>query len=254
MADRTKTSLVAASLFAGLLLTGCAEQEEALLFLHTPMWPDGEEKGTLACTADESSDEHLLRGFLDISFYSAYALPGVLQNNLLTTNAADNNSGIENGEVQIVDADVRLGMPQAPEIIDAIEGQNEALVKFTVNVASDSIPAGERYGIIAEVVTPETTEALEAQILSRFDPEVRIELLANVVVNAKRTGGNSGKLGMIKTREYTYPIELCYGCLTTCMSCPGNVCPPEGAIGWYGGVCGNAQDAMLVPFQCAEDQ
>jgi hypothetical protein len=252
MADRTKTSLVAASLLGGLLLTGCAEQEEALIFLHAPAWPDAEDGGFKSCSVDPASDTYLPRGLLDISFYSAYDMPGIIFNNLLPTAASDNSSGIPNAEVQMIDADVRLAMPQAEDVIDGVEAQDEALVKFSVNMASNSIEAGERHGILVEVVTPETTEALEGQVLGAYGSGVKIELLANVVINAKRAGGSGGKLGLIQTREFTFPIDLCHGCLRSCLACPGGVCPPEGVTDWFGGVCRNAQDALLIPYQCAE--
>jgi hypothetical protein len=183
-------------------------------------------------------------------------MPGIIYNNLASTNAEGNDTQIENAEVQLLDADIRLEMPQDDTIIDALEAENQALVEFKVNMPTNSIEPAERHAILLEVVTPSTTAAMRPLIREGYcggggDCDVRIELLAHVVVNAKRTG-SSDKFGIIHTREFTYPIDLCDGCLGSCELCPGGVCPPGGVTEWIGGVCGNAQDAALYPIECAE--
>lgn len=248
------SALLAASVLTTLLASGCAEEQEALIFLHAPAWPSD-----YSCGVDPASDIYLPRGKLDVMFSGGYQMPGVLLNNLVPTSPTDNANGVENNEIQLVDAEVRLEMPQDPDIIDSIEAQSTALVEFVQSYPSNSVGPGERHAVLIEAIPAPTAAALRDSIVAGYcggDPQTcgnnfSIEVLAGVVFNAKRHA-SSGKRSLIHSREFTFPIDLCYGCLIDCSSCDGGQCP-SGTTSWVGGVCDVAQDNWVTPAACAQE-
>ena len=230
-------------LAATLVATGCAREQESLIVRHSPTWSDGE------CRIDAGNDTALLTGVLDLSQGTAYLMPLIIQNQLLSEAPDTSNNGIDNGEVQIVGADVTLRMPQAPEVLDSVAGQNGAFVEFSVDLASVSVASGQRAGITVEVISQGASDALATAIQQELPENSQPTILADVVVRASRTGNKVGAVGEIDSRTYTFPIRLCFDCLLTCSTCNDGQCPTE-SRGFVGGVCGNAQDALIAPGGC----
>jgi hypothetical protein len=230
--------------------TACAGEQESLIVTHAPIWPASGD-----CVVDAGQNTGMLSGTLDLSFGTPYMMPAILVNQLAPQQAGNQNSGIDNSEVQLSSADVDLELPQAPDIIGGLSEINDALVDFRVPLATVSIPGGARHGVAVEVVPRATALAL-AEDVARFQPDTPIvegaptvlRLLANVTFNASRTGNTSGRIGTVQSRTFSFPIDVCIGCMIDCSTCPGRTCP-ENPI-WEGFICGNAQDAPLVPAQC----
>lgn len=240
MDQRTKKVAPGVVLLGALALCGCADQQESLIVLHSPAWGD---EG--ACVVDPGNDTALALGVLDVSVHTPYMLPVILQNQLV---ADDTAGGIDNGEMQLRSADVVLSMSQQPEIIDALEAQDPALVDFNTPLPTVSLPSGSRQGILLEVVSRAAAEALDAE-LAALEAGSRPILSVEVTINARRTGNAVGGIGEVAAREYIFPIQICSGCLLTCATCAGQQCPLE-STGVVGGVCGNAQDLPYAPSGC----
>lgn len=232
------------SMLAGL--SGCADNQESLIVLHAPLWEDD---GACAVT---DSEEALLQGLLDVGFGTPYVMPALLMNNSTAQNPQTNNSGTDTNEIQLLDADVKLVFPQAPEIHDALKAMNSALVDFNVRLSANSIPPGATSGVLVEVIPQQTSAALATEIVSRFGPSARVTAVAEVTFHGSRSGNEIGKVGGIDAREFTFPITLCSGCLVSCVDCPMAQCP-VGTSSYVGGVCGNAQDIPLKPAACADE-
>lgn len=238
--------LAAAVALGAMALGGCADQEESLIVLHAVAWPESGE-----CFVDAGSDTTIPRGVADLSVGTGYLAPLVLLNQLPTS--GQTNTGIENNEMQLRSVEVDLAMPQAPEIIDALEAQNEAFVSFEQNLASDSIGPGERHAASVDLITSPAAAVMSEQIRNAFpdQPNVRLVVEATVVYKALQTGNTVGRFSEVEAREYVFPVEVCNGCLIDCSACPMGACPsPLGAL--QGGVCGNLQDLPATPAACSE--
>jgi hypothetical protein len=240
-------ALVAVVLIAS---AGCAGDQESLIVTHAPAWPSNGE-----CVVEAGQSAGMLGGTLDLEFATPYLMPAVLLNQLQTQQGATRSTGIDNSEVQLRSVDVELELPQAPELIEGLREVDDALVEFRVPLATVSIPGGARHGVAVEVV-PRPTAIVLGEDLARFQPSTPsapgasavLRLLANVTFNASYT---SGRAGMIASREFSFPIDICVGCMIDCSGCPNRVCPAEPI--WTGFICGNAQDAFMVPLQCTDE-
>jgi hypothetical protein len=243
-----RPSLLALSLGAALF-PACADQQESLIVLHAPFWPeDG------ACSVDPSVEEGLLRGTLDVTQGTPYLMPAAVLNNLAAQDATDNNAGIITNEVQITGASVKLESAQDPVMIDVLEDMNDALVDFDVDVASVSVPPGEIAGFAVEVISEEASKQMGAYLLAEHGAEAQLIVTAKVVFHGLRAGTSVGKIGILDAREFSFPIQLCQGCLLDCSGCPDDsfctITPGQ----FSGGVCGNAQDFGIAPPGCELDQ
>ncbi len=238
---------------AGLLAlstAACADNQEAILIEHVPFWPGDEVDGVVdaVCAVDPATDIVRLRGSYDVSFGTPYWMPAVVVNNLLGTAAGSSPTGIDDSEISLVDAVVKLDMPQAPDIITDIRAQNKALVSFKYTLQSVSIEASEKQGILVEIVPEATAEALATAVQAGFEPGTVLELTAEVKVRANRTASGS-QLAQLESRPFVYPIDMGFGTLRSCELCVDDVCPAA-TTDWQGGVCGNAQDFSLFPSAC----
>lgn len=242
-----RPSLLALSLGA-VLSSACADQQESLILLQAPFWPeDG------VCAVDADSEDALLRGTLDVTHGTPYVMPAALLNNLASQSEGENNAGIITNEIQVTGASVKLSSAQAPEMIEAMEAMNEALVKFDVPVASVSILPGEVEGFAVEVISEQASKEMR-DYLAAIDEEAQLVVTATVTFEGLRAGTSVGKIGIIEARDFTFPIQLCQGCLQDCSACPDpslcTITPGE----FSGGVCGNAQDFGVQPPGCEIQQ
>lgn len=239
----TKPSLTVVTLLA-LLGTGCAENEESLIVLMAPAW----EMDGCVITADTTAAS-LPYGVLDLTYGTPYAMPAILLNNTAEQAANDNNSGVQSNELQLLDADVDLSMPQAPDVLDAVRDIDDSLVSFNVPLSTNSLPPGGALGVLVEVIPQRTSMALGDVIAAQIGANAKVTVQAAVKFHASRSGNTIGKVGDVDARDFSFPIQLCFGCLTSCASCADAECPVE-ATEWAGGVCGNAQDLVVYPAAC----
>lgn len=231
--------MVAACLAVGA--GGCADEQEALIVLHSPAFQQGE------CLADPNSTTLLQQGVLDVAYGTPYTLPVVLLNNL-RPRSADTNSGVDDSELQLRDVDVSLALEQAPEVLQQVADEDPAFVEFSVLLPSQSMPGGQETGVLVEVVSSGASQALRDAMAARLPEGSEPTLAVELVFHATRTGNSRGSLGVVDARAYTFPIRLCLGCLGyTCSTCPDAQCPAEPR---FASVCGNAQDGTLSPLQC----
>jgi hypothetical protein len=242
MAHHSKFRGVVVALLAALGAAGCADEQEPLIVLNATSFEEG-------CVADPAAAA-LGLGQLDVSFGSPYILGLAVQNQLLSQTAQMSNSGIDDGELQLRTADVRLTSSQIPEVIDALDAQDAALVDFSVTLASNSIGPGDVQGVFVEVISRAASQAFAEQLGSL--PAGSIPTVdAHVVVHGRRTGNSVGGVGDVEAREYTFPIRLCVGCLLTCSTCANGQCPTQ-INGFIGGACGNTQDIPWAPLGCED--
>jgi len=223
--------------------SGCADNQESLIVLMVPAWEDG------GCAVPTTADAALPYGTLDLAFGTPYAMPALLLNNTADQAAGDNNSGIVTNEVQLLDVDVDLSMAQAPDVIDALRDMDEAFVSFNVPLSTNSLAPGQITGVLVEVIPQQTAVAMGELVLAQFGAAAKLTVEASVVFHASRSGNTVGKVGGVDSREFSFPISVCFDCLRSCATCPGAECP-VGATSFAGGVCGNAQDLVLYPTAC----
>ena len=150
--------------------------------------------------------------------------------------------------MQLRDVDVTLTMEQAPEVISRVAAQNGANVEFTQPLPSQSLAPASGTGVLVDVITESAARAFADAIEAVLDADARPIVVADIVFHATRTGNSRGALGVIDARTYSFPIELCLGCLgVDCSGCSDGVCP----MGFSPtGVCGNTQDGSLFPAEC----
>jgi len=231
--------IVLAGLFTA---SGCAQEQEALIVLNAPRWGDSE-----TCEVDTAA-EGLLFGRLDLDFGTGYLMPAALQNQLVTTDAMITNSATDNGELQLVGADVVLRSSQAPELIDALSAENSAFVEFSKDLPSSSIPSSSALGVAVEVVSQAAAVSLATLVPSVLGEGAQPEIIADVIFLARRSGNKVGKLGEFESRTFSFPIQLTS--LYSCAGCPDQQCPVGQPTSFIGGACGNAQDLLIGPAQC----
>lgn len=244
---------------AAMMATGCADNQEALIILHAARW---ETPGD--CLVDGANDVALSNGVLDVALGTPYEMPLILLNQLQSQTAMMENNQIDNGELQLTGADVVLTMPQAPDVIDRVAQANESNVDFAVDLSTISLGAGERQGFLIPIVSQPASTAFADAIRAELTTESRPTLVATTVFRARRTGNRVGKVGEIESRAFSFPVELCLGCLYTCASCSDQarvdqcgmdrqaVIEGTSTIVPAGGICGNAQDFAIAPGYCGD--
>ena len=250
-------------LAVALAATGCVDNQEFLVITRAPAWEDTDIATDLvggACAIDPANMVSLGRGNLDVGFGTAYHLPLAVENRL---DASDLATGSDQSEVQLVDADVVLTLPQAPEIIEELRAIDETLVDFNYTLPSESLGESDQLGLSVRVISEWAANELRPRLVDGYGPDARLEVIASVVINGRRTGSGD-RSDELASREFRFPIEICNKCLVDCSFC-GAGCPvgsnasssDTGPVqgDWVGGVCGSAQDFYrMVPFSCLESE
>ncbi len=220
------------------VLQGCADEQESLIV-----------RGAVNVDADcvvSPSGIPLTRGTLDASFGTAYTAGIILFNQLAPQMM--NNSGTDNSELQLIEADVDISIPQAPQILANLQARDPSFVSFTQPLPTNSLPGQSEVAVQVDVITAAASRALAEEIQSTFSEPVEITVVADIVFHAERTGNRVGKIGDIEARNYSFPIDVGLGNLISCATCENAACPDTTN---YVVECGNAQDAPVVPGPCA---
>ena len=103
------------------------------------------------------------------------------------------------------------------------------------------------------MIPTETAREISSRVLAEFGEDASVEVLATVIIGARRNATGLGG-DIVESRDFQFPIDVCHTCLASCAECAEGQCPVEGfANGWFGGVCGNAQDIPVFPLACAGD-
>ena len=248
MAKHIRNHILSALVFSSLVASSCAKEEESLYIVH--MLPIDEEE----CSA-APGNESLAWGIVDLSFDTGYVMMAQIRNNLAESDNKSSNTGINDSEISLKNVDIRLSIPQDPELIDAVAAIDPSLTEFNNAMSSDSIE-GQGDRAVAIRLPNASLEALRMAITNKYgaDSNLRVGLLISMVVHGLRTGNElGGGIGRIDAREFEFPIDICMNCLRDCSGCvDGAVCEDTRVGG--GGICGNAQDRVTFAPGCVTEE
>lgn len=240
MTSSPSSRLARAGLLAGLmtLTAGVAcVQDQDFLIVERALFFDGRDSCVLT-----GSEPTPLAMSVDVSFGGPIGM-GFLVTNEQTPNAGS-NTGIDDTEVFMETAEVTL----------SFTGGGVSTNTFEVPIPTNSIPGGESEIFLIQI--PADVSASVSETMAGL-PAGTVEFLEmEVIFKGRRTGQVGGtKLGVVETRPYTFPFQICYGCLQTCLpaeECGGvegdaPVCPNMSA---WAGVCGFAQNLTVFNPLC----
>lgn len=225
-----RTTLVAGLVGLVALATGsaCVEEQDYLVVERAVWFSDRED-----CTL--SSDSLIpLAMTVDVAFQTRIAMGFVIANNQSPN--AGSNSGIDDSDIEVESVEVNLTYSGG-----AIEGGS-----FEMPVPNNTIAGGEDLAFLVQAPT-EVTDSLRASLTPGQYETLEME----VVFKGRKYGASGGKkLGEVTTRAYTYPFDICLGCLTDCLYCETGVCPTP--VEWSG-TCGFAQGLSVYDPVCDMD-
>ncbi len=203
-------------------LAGCADDQD-LLIVERAAWFNGADD----CTIPVSGDPLLLMT-VDVSFDTRIGMGFVLTNNLSPNPRS--NTGIDDSEIQLESAEVSFTY-----------SGGTAPGSFEVSLPSNSLGGGDSQAMLIQVPSEVAVGLREGLAPGQF------ETLEMTVVFKARNGGQAGssKLGDIESRAFTFPFEICSGCLANCNEC--GTCPEPTA---FVGACGFAQGEPVHHPSC----
>ncbi len=233
-------------MFAACAVAGCAGEQEALIVLNVaaPMETEDTQSGDVTCQW-MAGGLTLPSGSLDVRSLGPYQMAPVLLNNLLPQAEANNNSSTDNTELQLTDRiDITLNLPSDISI--------DLPSAYTLPNSTISLSAGDQIVPLIDAIPADYTAAL-ADAMSGMESSERVNASVDIVFHATRSANRRGRAGVIDSRAFTFPIELCYGCLLELCTCNDGACISEPQNDRYFGRCGRAQDADLIgqAFECA---
>jgi hypothetical protein len=154
------------------------------------------------------------------------------------------NTGIDDTEVFMETAEVTLSFTGG-----GVSGNT-----FEVPIPTNSIPGGESEIFLIQIPA-DVASSLRTTMAGL--PAGSIEFLEMEVVFKGRRNGQVGgsKIGVVETRPYSFPFQICHACLGACLAaeeCGGVagdplVCPSDMA---WSGVCGFAQGLSVIGPGC----
>lgn len=202
--------------------SGCAQDQDFLIVERALWFADRD-----ACTLTGSEATPLSMP-VDVSFDTRIGMAFLITNNQSPNPGS--NTGIDDSEVAIQSAEVNL----------SFSGGAVAGGSFEVTLPNNSIRGGNSETFLVQIPT-EVSQSLRAGMVAG-----QYEILEMEVVFKGRKYGQAGnsKLGEVETRAYTFPFEICMGCLRDC-TC--GVCPT--ANEWVG-TCGFAQGMSVYHPIC----
>ena len=260
MARISRLSLGLLTALSATATGACVDNQEALIVRQAVAWPSSEENGVEVgdCVADPNADLLLPRGLLDVSFGTGYLAPLVVSNNMAPRAADDSPNGIDDSEIRLLEAEVELTIPQAPEIADALTASDPTLTNFIVPLQSYSLAGGQDNGLLIPVISSAAAQSMAGAVQAGVGGATAyMQALATITIHGERAV-KGGKYNEIQAREFVFPIDLCYGCLRSCRACIENgvACPEnllDPSVPFEGGVCLNAQDFAMSPSQCLQN-
>jgi hypothetical protein len=228
-----RLAMLTTLLGVSVLGSACVQDQDLLIVEHAVWFSDRDN-----CALSGAEDTPLAMA-VDVKFDTQIAMAFLVTNNQVTYKGS--NTGIDDTEVEIQTADVSLSFSGG-----AVSGST-----FEVQLPTDAISGGDSENFLIRIPSS-VTESLRATMEGL--PSTTVETLEmEVVFHGRRTGQvGKSKLGSVKTRPYTYPFDICYGCLETCVlgdSCMSGMdtCPTE--TEWEG-ACGFAQGVSIVHPDC----
>lgn len=255
--------LSSAIALAGSLLAipGCVGDQESIIILRAI--PLGGDDGT-DCTADPDGDVSLAGGVVDVSFTTGYKAAFALLNNLQETGVNGTNQGTEASEMKLTEAIVEISFPGNSTIGGAVEAQEPTLVRYSAPLATNSWNGGDTIAPFVDI-PPATLAAVGTQMEAQGITD--LQMVMSVQFRAERSSNSGiGKSGVVESRSFEFPIDVCIGCLRACVPtpltttdandeevtdelCSAASCQADAV--WVGGACRNAQDRAVFPPCCA---
>ncbi len=209
--------------------TACVQNQDLVIVERAVWFPDRDD-----CTLGDDSP---LAMTVDVAFDTRIGMGFLIANHQVKNKGS--NTGVDDTEIRIDTAEVTL----------SFSGGGISSDSFEVTVPSNSFSGGETEPHLIQLpasVAESLRETMEGL------PPGSIEVLEmDVVFKGRRTGqvGNT-KLGSVKTPAYTYPFDICLGCLGACgtvdEACAG-ACP---TVTEWVGTCGFAQGLSVVFPTC----
>lgn len=210
------------SLLAVLTLGSCVEDQDLLIVERAVWFPDPEN-----CVLDSGSSDTVYPMLVDASFAGEAAI-GLIVTNAMTEQSPGSNSGIDDTEIVVETAEVTLSFSGG-----GIPGGS-----FEQALPSNSISGGSSDVFIVRIPTS-VMESVRTTMQGSNSIHETLEM--EVVFKGHRSQYGDRKLGAIEARPYTYPFDICLGCLATCIECGDDgtiVCPTTEL---YASTCGFPQ-------------
>lgn len=220
--------------------SACVQDQELLIVDHA-VWPLDANPGE-ACAFDPNGDEPA-KMTVDVSYETEIGMAFAVFNRTLPN--AGSNTGIDDSEIVIETADVVL----------SFSGGGLSTSSYEYQVPTNSIGGNETRAFLVTI---------PAEIVRSMRPAVPVgtaetEILEMEVTFRGRKAGQvgAGKLGEVKARPYTFPFEICNGCLRGCLAdsecsatAVGLFCADD-QLDWIGGTCGYAQGQAIYSSVCS---
>lgn len=200
-----------ASLLAGLVALAAGSacvQEQDYLIVERAVWFDDPEQ----CVLDTNGSTPLTM-VADVAFADRIGMGFVVTNNQVAN--ANSNTGIDDTQIEVESVEVNLSFSGG-----AVSGGS-----FEATVPNNTIAGGESLPFLVQIPT-EVVDSIRAGMA----PGQYEILEMDVTFKGRKYGASyGGKLGEVSTRVFTYPIEICHGCLS-CGGCgfaqPAGECQP----------------------------
>lgn len=245
MTSSPSSRLARAGLFAGLMTltasTACVGEQEFVV-VERAIFFDGD-----SCLLTDSSPSQAMMT-IDVGYFGgSIAMGFVVTNNQVPDSGSA--SGVDDSEVVLDTAEVTL----------SFSGGGLAVSSFEVPIPSTSIGSGDT--VIHLVEVPSGVADSVRTTMAGLGEGSYEYLDMEVIFKGRRMGQvGKGKLGAVETRPFTFPFEICYGCLALCLpatDCGGvagdpNVCPaPPNPDILINGLCGHAQGGYVYAQGCS---
>ena len=202
-----KRGIVAIALLMGIGMSACTEVEEAPMFYivrSLALTPQEQ------CIVNPESKIHLNSGTMDVMFTNRYFLYPAVQNYM--SPAVDAIYG-ETNNIQILSAEIHYDYP--PNLAPA----TKALLQETyITYLGTSVSPDEIVGAEILLITPEVGNALNAEPFAGTG----FGIVAHVRLEGRMSDG-----AVIQSNEFSFPLDICFGCLYMVMS--NNCCDTEQA-------------------------
>jgi|GEM_PF-3488973 len=204
MKKRTATTWIFGATLAGLLATtlwgglpACTPMEEtASFYTHGVIAVTQQEQ----CVARADARVMRLRGVMDTWMRNRFFLFMKLENYLLSTRSEFGELWGENHNIQVLGAHVSYEYPSG------LDGATETALSDTYYTAATGDVAPESIGVASiQAIPVEVGNALAADSIART---TGFPLLANVRLEGRLSDGT-----IVKSNVYSYPIDICFGCL-----------------------------------------
>ena len=237
-------------LAAASALSGCVDdggQASLVVLGATPL-------AAGACAAPSSSGQYTPSGVLDISFENtAVDQPAVILNQMSNDVDGDN----------IPTNEIRLKEQQTIISFVAANSSDLPTFEYTIPIASISVAPGATQGLFLRIPITIIDE-IRANVSAQYGEGGVVPMLMTSKIVGIRSGTGTGT--EVESREFTFPIDMCFGCLRSCNSTVLSVddgmggtndvelCTADNCLSGPradGGYCGNAYGLGVTPVCCS---